>query len=49
MQCRIQGIEVEALWDTGSQVCVVSWAWKEAYLPLDKLRSVGELLREGKG
>ena len=49
VKCSMQGIEVEALWDTGSQVCVVSRAWKEAYLPLEKLKSVGELLEDGQG
>jgi len=47
VKCSIQGKEVEALWDTGSQVCAVSRAWKQAYLPLEKLRSVNELLEEG--
>ena len=48
MRCNIQGREIEALWDTGSQVCVVSRAWKQANLPFEKLRSVDELLEEGK-
>ena len=48
MRCNIQGREIEALWDTGSQVCVVSRAWKQANLPFEKLRSVDEFLEEGK-
>ena len=48
VRCNIQGRETEALWDTGSQVCVISRAWKQANLPFKKLRSVDELLQEGK-
>ena len=47
VRCNIQEREIEALWDTGSQVCVVSRAWKQANLPFEKLRSVDELLQEG--
>ena len=38
---------VEALWDTGSQVCVVSRKWQRTYLPLEVLRNVEELLGAG--
>ena len=41
------GKEVEALWDTGSQVCVVSRKWQQTHLPLEVLRNVDELLRVG--
>ena len=44
VKCLIQGKEVEALWDTGSQVCVVSRKWQQAHLPLEVLRNVEELL-----
>ena len=40
----IQGKEVEALWDTGSQVCVVSRKWQQTHLPLEVLRNIEELL-----
>ena len=34
---------MEALWDTGSQVCVVSRKWQQTHLPLKVLRNVEEL------
>ena len=34
---------MEALWDTGSQVCVVSRKWQQTHLPLEVLRNVEEL------
>ena len=47
VKCMIQGKEVEALWDTGSQVCVVSRKWQQTHLPLELLRNVEELLGAG--
>ena len=47
VKCVIQGKEVEALWDTGSQVCVVSREWQQTHLPLEVLRNVEELLGAG--
>ena len=47
LKCLIQGKEVEALWDTGSQVCVVSRKWQQTHLPLDVLRNVEESLGAG--
>ena len=47
VKCMIQGKEVEALWDTGSQVCVVSRKWQQTRLPLEVLRNVEELLGAG--
>ena len=47
VKCLIQGKEVEALWDTGSQVCVVSRKWQQTHLPLEVLRNVEELLGAG--
>ena len=32
------------LWDTGSQVCVVSRKWQQTHLPLEVLRNIEELL-----
>ena len=43
VKCLIQGKEVEAFWDTGSQVCVVSRKWQQTHLPLKVLRNVEEL------
>jgi len=47
VRCLIQGKEVEALWDTGSQVCVVSRKCQQTHLPLEVLRNVEELLGAG--
>ena len=38
---------MEALWNTGSQVCVVSRKWQQIHLPLEVLRNVEELLGAG--
>ena len=43
----MQGKEVEALWDTGSQVCVVSRKWQQSNLPVEVLRNIEELLGIG--
>ena len=43
----IWGKEVEALWDTGSQVCVMSRKWRQSHLPLEVLTNVEELLGAG--
>ena len=43
----IQGKEVEALWDTGCQVCVVSRKWQQSHILLEELRKVQELLGMG--
>ena len=47
VNCLMQGKEVEALWDTGSQVCFVSRKWQQAHLPLEVLRNVEALLGAG--
>lgn len=44
VDCYIQGHQTQALWDTGSQVCIVDEEWKKKYLPHEKLRDVSELL-----
>ena len=44
---EVQGKEVEALWDTGSQVCVVSRKWQQSNLPVEVLRNIEELLGIG--
>lgn len=44
VECYIQGHKTRALWDTGSQVCIVDQKWKRRHLPHEKLRDVSELL-----
>ena len=46
VSCLVQGKKVNALWDTGAQVCVASKCWKEVNLPNDPVRDVIELLGE---
>lgn len=46
VSCLIQGEKVDALWDTGAQVCVVSKHWKEINLPNEPVRDISELLGE---
>lgn len=44
LPCYIQGQLVDALWDTGSQVCIVDELWKNEYLPNMRLRDVTEVI-----
>ena len=44
VECYIQGFRTLALWDTGSQVCIVDEKWKKRHLPHEKLRDISELL-----
>ena len=44
VSCVLQGQKVDALWDTGTQVCVMSKRWKEIHLPGELVRDVSELL-----
>ena len=49
VSCVLNGVPVEALWDTGAQVSIVSKSWLEEYLPSSKLRNIEELLGEDVG
>ena len=44
IDCHIQGQQVRALWDSGSQVTVMSEQWKTEHLPHVTLRDISELL-----
>ncbi|KAG7478880.1 hypothetical protein JOB18_011456 [Solea senegalensis] len=44
VECYIQGHKTHALWDTGSQVCIIDEKWKKRHLPREKLRDVSEFL-----
>jgi len=39
-------VPVEALWDTGAQVSIMSKSWFNENLSSSKLRNIEELLRE---
>lgn len=44
VNCFIQGQNVQALWDSGSQVTIIDELWKEVHLPDIKLRHISDIL-----
>lgn len=44
VECYLHGQRCQALWDTGSQVCVIDEVWKQEYLPEVPLRDVSDIL-----
>ena len=46
VHCRIDEIDVSALWDTGAQVSLISAKWWEQHFPNRSLRDINELLQE---
>ncbi len=42
--CYLQGHKTEALWDTGSQVCIVDEQWRNKYIPEVKLKDISEAI-----
>lgn len=44
VECYLHGQRIQALWDTGSQVCVIDEGWKQEYLPEVPLRDVSDIL-----
>lgn len=49
MLCYLQGLLVDALWDSGSQVCIVDELWKSEHLPNIRLRNVVGVIDAPKG
>lgn len=47
VNCYLDGVRTQALWDTGSQVCLISEDWRRKYLPHTKVRSVEEIIGPG--
>ena len=47
--CIMNGVSVEALWDTSAQVSITSKGWLREHLPSSKLTSIEELLGEEAG
>ena len=45
----LNGVPVEAFWDTGAQVSIASKSWLGEYLPSLKPRNIAELLGEEAG
>ena len=44
IRCFLHKQRIQALWDTGSQICAIDEVWKESHLPDAKLRDVAELI-----
>ena len=44
VNCKLDGVAVEALWDSGAQATVINEAWRAEHLPHTVLRSIEELL-----
>ena len=47
VNCYSNGVKTQALWDTGSQVCLISEAWRKKYIPKVRVRDIEELLGPG--
>ncbi|XP_043970233.1 v-maf avian musculoaponeurotic fibrosarcoma oncogene homolog Gb isoform X1 [Gambusia affinis] len=45
--CLLDGVETRALWDTGSQVCLMSEKWRKQNLPHVTIRSLTEIIGPG--
>ncbi len=44
IRCFLHKQRIQALWDTGSQICAIDEVWKENHLPDERLRDVAELV-----
>ena len=44
VKCVLNGVETDALWDTGAQVSIISRGWLKRCLPGCDIRDVTELL-----
>lgn len=44
IQCFLHNQRIQALWDTGSQICAVDATWKQTHLPDVQLRDIAELV-----
>ena len=42
--CLIDDIETKALWDTGSQVCLINETWRQQNIPHAAVRNLAEIL-----
>ncbi|KAK0144802.1 hypothetical protein N1851_016626 [Merluccius polli] len=47
VNCYLDGVKTQALWDTGSQVCLISEVWRKKYIPKVRVRNTEELLGPG--
>lgn len=44
VECFLNGQQLQALWDTGSQVSIIDEKWKREYFSTAKIRDVSEIL-----
>ena len=44
LKCLLNGLETDALWDTGAQVSIISLSWLKQCLPGCDIRDIAELL-----
>ena len=44
VKCLLNGLETDALWDTGAQVSIISHSWLKQCLPGCDIRDIAELL-----
>lgn len=42
--CLLDGVKTRALWDTGSQVCLINEKWRQQHLPRTIVRNISEIL-----
>lgn len=42
--CQLDGVKTRALWDTGSQVCLINEKWRQQNIPHTTVRSISEIL-----
>ena len=47
VNCYLDGVKTRALWDTGSQVCLINDMWRKKCIPKVMVRSTEELLGPG--
>ncbi len=47
VNCFLDGVPTQVLWDTGSQVCLINEKWRKKYLPHTKVRDTEEILGPG--
>lgn len=47
VNCSLNGVKTQALWPTGSQICLISEAWRKKYIPKVEVRNTEELLGPG--
>lgn len=45
--CLLDGVTTKALWDTGSQVCLINEKWRQQNIPHTTVRSIAEILGPG--